>query len=217
MRLRKTLIRVLLGGVGMVAIPLPPPPPPSLLSSIPPLFHSSLKDFCPSCHFLPFHRPSILSPIFDGISRRCTGCVNLDLVAWLCSEGYDHVLFSPFDVVSTLFGWPLVPSFHFQPFWGGKIGMGIMREKRGSSSSSSSTSPCAHLRTAYHNCFNRWYSEKFVKGNWDKQECTSEWKKYRDCLAQHLEDKHLSRFLEAEAVGDFADEANSKSPDGVSK
>ncbi|KAG5547845.1 hypothetical protein RHGRI_013505 [Rhododendron griersonianum] len=84
-------------------------------------------------------------------------------------------------------------------------------DKRGSSSSS--TSPCAHLRTAYHNCFNRWYSEKFVKGNWDKQECTSEWKKYRDCLAQHLEDKHLSRFLEAEGVGNFADEADSKSPD----
>ncbi|KAG6772570.1 hypothetical protein POTOM_023984 [Populus tomentosa] len=52
----------------------------------------------------------------------------------------------------------------------------------------SSTSPCAHLRAAYHNCFNRWYSEKFVKGQWGKEEC------------EHLDDKHLSRFLEAEIV-----------------
>ncbi|KAF7830438.1 Mitochondrial distribution/morphology family 35/apoptosis [Senna tora] len=70
-----------------------------------------------------------------------------------------------------------------------------MRQKKGSSSS---TSPCAHLRDAYHNCFNRWYAEKFMKGQWDKEECLSEWEKYRACLSQYLEDRHLSRFLEAE-------------------
>lgn len=64
----------------------------------------------------------------------------------------------------------------------------------------SSTSPCAHLRAAYHNCFNRWYSEKFVKGEWKKEECVSEWQKYRACLAEHLDDKHLSRFLEADTL-----------------
>ncbi|KAL5783481.1 hypothetical protein ACOSP7_008510 [Xanthoceras sorbifolium] len=74
------------------------------------------------------------------------------------------------------------------------MGMGN-REKQGSS-----TSPCAHLRTAYHNCFHRWYSEKFVKGQWDKAECVSEWHKYRACLSEHLNDKHLSRFLEAEGI-----------------
>ncbi|XP_061989003.1 uncharacterized protein At4g33100-like [Rosa rugosa] len=76
--------------------------------------------------------------------------------------------------------------------------MGILQNKKTSSSSSSSTSPCANLRAAYHNCFNRWYSEKFVKGNWDKEECVSEWEKYKACLSEHLEDKQLSRFLEAE-------------------
>ncbi|KAK6912854.1 Mitochondrial distribution/morphology family 35/apoptosis, partial [Dillenia turbinata] len=63
----------------------------------------------------------------------------------------------------------------------------------------SSTSPCAQLRAAYHDCFNRWYSEKFMKGQWDKDECANHWQKYRDCLSQHLEDKHLRRFLEAES------------------
>ncbi|XP_038699191.1 uncharacterized protein At4g33100 [Tripterygium wilfordii] len=65
-------------------------------------------------------------------------------------------------------------------------------------SSPSSTSPCADLRAAYHNCFNRWYSEKFVKGQWDKEECVSEWKVYKACLSKHLDDKHRC-FLEAEA------------------
>ncbi|KAI3715645.1 hypothetical protein L6452_22631 [Arctium lappa] len=78
--------------------------------------------------------------------------------------------------------------------------MGFIRDKRNSSSSSTTTSPCADLRAAYHNCFNRWYSEKFLKGHWDKEECVSEWEKYKDCLSKHLEDKNLSRFLEAEGV-----------------
>ncbi|CAN0886399.1 Uncharacterized protein At4g33100 [Linum grandiflorum] len=64
----------------------------------------------------------------------------------------------------------------------------------------SSTKPCASLRSAYHSCFNRWYSEKFAKGQWDKMECVSEWESYRDCLSKHLEDKQLRRFLEAELV-----------------
>ncbi|XAR57596.1 hypothetical protein NMG60_11025790 [Bertholletia excelsa] len=85
--------------------------------------------------------------------------------------------------------------------------MGFQRDKR---SHSSSTSPCAELRAAYHNCFNRWYSEKFLKGHWDRQDCVSEWKKYRECLSQHLEDKHLSRFLETEEVVNLKVEADSQ-------
>ncbi|PKI72069.1 uncharacterized protein At4g33100 [Punica granatum] len=79
--------------------------------------------------------------------------------------------------------------------------MGLLRERK-PSSSPSSTSPCAQLRAAYYSCFNKWYSEKFVKGQWQKEECVAEWQKYRACLSEHLEDKHLSRFLEAEGLGD---------------
>ncbi|OAY26891.1 uncharacterized protein At4g33100 [Manihot esculenta] len=78
--------------------------------------------------------------------------------------------------------------------------MGFIKREKKASSSSTSTSPCAHLRAAYQNCFNRWYSEKFVKGQWEKEECVSEWQKYRACLSEHLDDKHLSRFLEAEII-----------------
>ncbi|TXG61854.1 hypothetical protein EZV62_013217 [Acer yangbiense] len=76
----------------------------------------------------------------------------------------------------------------------------------------SSTSPCALLRTAYHNCFNRWYSEKFVKGQWDKEDCVSEWQKYRACLSEHLDDKHLSRFLEAQGIMDSVTQPNLRHP-----
>ncbi|PIA27766.1 hypothetical protein AQUCO_07600140v1 [Aquilegia coerulea] len=81
--------------------------------------------------------------------------------------------------------------------------MGVLKKK------DPKTSPCAVLRAAYHDCFNRWYSEKFVKGKWDKEECVSEWQKYRACLSEHLEDKHLSRFLEAEAAINSSDKKDS--------
>ncbi|RZR81432.1 hypothetical protein BHM03_00007651 [Ensete ventricosum] len=130
--------------------------------------------------------------------------------------------------------------------------MGSNKTSRGGGATAS---PCARLRAAYHDCFNRyisfpprrallkgrdlkteirrrvcsfffplflavvvtdakglpsfiwrgyrrWYSEKFSKGQWDKEECVAEWDKYRACLAyhhfhvqQHLEDKHLRRIL----------------------
>ncbi|KAI4380851.1 hypothetical protein MLD38_006992 [Melastoma candidum] len=80
--------------------------------------------------------------------------------------------------------------------------MGILREKK--PSPPSATSPCAHLRSAYYDCFNRWYTEKFVKGQWQKEECVVEWRKYRTCLSEHLQDKQLSTFLEAEDDNDVA-------------
>ncbi|XP_075475962.1 uncharacterized protein At4g33100 [Primulina tabacum] len=93
--------------------------------------------------------------------------------------------------------------------------MGILRRDK-NRSSTSATSPCAHLRTAYHSCFNKWYSEKFLKGLWDKEECVSEWEKYRECLLQHLDDKHLSRFLEVDGIVDLNSRAEFKSHTGVS-
>ncbi|XP_009590944.1 uncharacterized protein At4g33100-like isoform X2 [Nicotiana tabacum] len=92
--------------------------------------------------------------------------------------------------------------------------MGILKDKK--NASRLSTSPCAQLREAYHNCFNRWYSDKFLKGEWDKEECVLEWQKYRDCLS-HLDDKHLSRFLEADGIVGGAHQNDSKSSTGAPK
>ncbi|KAJ0251976.1 Uncharacterized protein HA466_0128490 [Hirschfeldia incana] len=75
--------------------------------------------------------------------------------------------------------------------------MGLLK-KKDSTSAPSSTSPCTDLRNAYHNCFNKWYSEKFVKGYCDKEECVAEWNKYRHCLSENLDGKFLARMLEAD-------------------
>ncbi|KAL6599328.1 hypothetical protein ACP70R_006531 [Stipagrostis hirtigluma subsp. patula] len=74
-----------------------------------------------------------------------------------------------------------------------------------SKSSSSTPSPapaasaaaaaCSELRAAYHECFNRWYAEKFAKGQWQKDDCAGHWDKYRACLEEHLEDKNLRQIL----------------------
>ncbi|KAF2541607.1 hypothetical protein F2Q68_00028966 [Brassica cretica] len=78
------------------------------------------------------------------------------------------------------------------------LNMGLLK-KKDSTSASSSTSPCADLRNAYHNCFNKWYSEKFVKGQCDKEECVAEWDRYRHCLSENLDGKLLTRMLEVDA------------------
>ncbi|KAL1532596.1 hypothetical protein AAHA92_32583 [Salvia divinorum] len=58
------------------------------------------------------------------------------------------------------------------------------------------------------------YSEKFLKGQRDEEGCISEWEKYKQCLSQHLDDKHLSRFLEADGLLDLNDQAEFKSKTG---
>ncbi|CAN6987901.1 hypothetical protein Bca4012_007753 [Brassica carinata] len=87
--------------------------------------------------------------------------------------------------------------------------MGLLKKKN-STSTRSSTSPCADLRTAYHNCFNKWYSEKFVKGQWDKEECVAEWNKYRECLSENLDGKIFTRMLEVDSELIQTKQADSK-------
>ncbi|XP_062194194.1 uncharacterized protein At4g33100-like [Phragmites australis] len=95
---------------------------------------------------------------------------------------------------------------------------------RSKSSSSSTASPasapsaaaaaCSELRAAYHECFNRWYAEKFAKGQWQRDDCAAHWHKYRVCLEEHLEDKHLRQILlDAETSPD----ADSPSGQGATK
>ncbi|XP_062199362.1 uncharacterized protein At4g33100-like [Phragmites australis] len=70
---------------------------------------------------------------------------------------------------------------------------------------SMSASACSELRAAYHECFNRWYAEKFAKGQWQRDDCAAHWHKYRACLEEHLEDKHLRQILlDAETSAHYA-------------
>ena len=55
------------------------------------------------------------------------------------------------------------------------------------SPSSAAAAACAEVRAAYHECFNRWYAEKFAKGQWHKDDCVGQWNKYRACLEVNLD------------------------------
>ncbi len=41
---------------------------------------------------------------------------------------------------------------------------------------------CAELKTAYDTCFNKWYSEKFLKGD-VSQDCEDVFRLYKACLS----------------------------------
>lgn len=45
---------------------------------------------------------------------------------------------------------------------------------------------CTELKKTYDNCFNEWYSEKFLKGKSMENECAKEWYAYISCVNEHL-------------------------------
>lgn len=69
---------------------------------------------------------------------------------------------------------------------------------RSSDSTKSAVTTCTNLKTAFHDCFNRWYSEKFVKGQWEQEDCMAEWEAYRACTSKRYEDRNLSYLLKQE-------------------
>ena len=57
---------------------------------------------------------------------------------------------------------------------------------------------CSELKKKYEECFNLWFSEKFLRGEKDDSECRDLFEAYRDCLKRELKDKDLSVILEKE-------------------
>lgn len=41
---------------------------------------------------------------------------------------------------------------------------------------------CTKAKKEYDNCFNTWYSEKFLKGISMENECAELWHEYEDCV-----------------------------------
>ncbi|KAH7307407.1 hypothetical protein KP509_22G057700 [Ceratopteris richardii] len=64
----------------------------------------------------------------------------------------------------------------------------------------SKNSPCAALKSAFNECFNKWYGDKFLKGQWEKDECFHEWEAYRTCVLRRMEEKKLSHLFQIEAT-----------------
>ncbi|PVV03116.1 hypothetical protein BB560_002417 [Smittium megazygosporum] len=56
------------------------------------------------------------------------------------------------------------------------------------------SSECTPLKEEYEKCFNKWYSEKFLKG--DKEDaCKELFIKYRKCISSTLESTGLSKTI----------------------
>ncbi|KAI9480578.1 MAG: hypothetical protein EXX96DRAFT_185893 [Benjaminiella poitrasii] len=61
---------------------------------------------------------------------------------------------------------------------------------------SSSVGPnCTELKQKYDNCFNKWYSEKFLKGD-TTSECEDLFKDYRACVMKTLKEKGIDKLLD---------------------
>lgn len=41
---------------------------------------------------------------------------------------------------------------------------------------------CKELKEKYDHCFNVWFSEKFLRGNYDDSDCASLLKVYTECV-----------------------------------
>lgn len=65
--------------------------------------------------------------------------------------------------------------------------------------SSSFAPECTELKQVYDECFNKWYSEEFLKGRGENERnpCLKQWQLYSQCVALHItKDKDLKESLE---------------------
>lgn len=54
---------------------------------------------------------------------------------------------------------------------------------------------CTPLKQEYDACFNKWYTEKFLQGKPQTNDCAEVFKKYQACVKQVLEEKGLTKMI----------------------
>lgn len=87
--------------------------------------------------------------------------------------------------------------------------------------SSSFAPECTTLKQEYDECFNKWYSEEFLKGRGtnERNPCINQWTRYSQCVSKHLmQDNGLNEALKQarveapfEAGGEIEKEKDKKS------
>lgn len=55
---------------------------------------------------------------------------------------------------------------------------------------------CTELKNKYDDCFNKWYTEKFLKGKSLQNECTEFWDSYITCVNVALERQKMKPMLD---------------------
>jgi TRIAP1/MDM35 family protein len=56
---------------------------------------------------------------------------------------------------------------------------------------------CGLQKKVYTDCFNRWYTGKFLKGNFTP-ECEDEFLAYKDCMVEWLESRGMRKTVDEE-------------------
>ncbi|XP_076235133.1 TP53-regulated inhibitor of apoptosis 1-A isoform X2 [Calliopsis andreniformis] len=51
---------------------------------------------------------------------------------------------------------------------------------------------CKELKANYDQCFNVWFSEKFLRGIYDDSECAPLLKVYTKCVTQAMKDQNIN-------------------------
>lgn len=55
---------------------------------------------------------------------------------------------------------------------------------------------CNEKKAAYDECFNHWYSDKFLKGKLLTNECEELWLEYKECLDIALTARGMKKMVE---------------------
>lgn len=55
---------------------------------------------------------------------------------------------------------------------------------------------CTDLKKEYDDCFNEWYSEKFLKGKSRTNECAKQWTQYTTCVRAALVKQNIQPALD---------------------
>lgn len=50
---------------------------------------------------------------------------------------------------------------------------------------------CTELKREYDQCFNRWFAEKFLKGDRSGDPCTESFRKYQHCVQRAIKEKDI--------------------------
>ncbi|XP_035783012.1 TP53-regulated inhibitor of apoptosis 1-like [Anopheles aquasalis] len=70
---------------------------------------------------------------------------------------------------------------------------------------------CTQLKKDYDNCFNNWFSDRFLKGDTDDSLCAPLFKVYQQCVKEAMKQHHIEfKEIENDYIGDGQEKQEEK-------
>nr|CAD7587550.1 unnamed protein product [Timema genevievae] len=61
---------------------------------------------------------------------------------------------------------------------------------------------CQEIKTQYDNCFNTWFTERFLKGDHNDEMCEPFLKVYKSCIEKAMKEQHIDlKEIERDLLG----------------